>query len=198
MRDCVRLCTWLRSLCSASSRRTSYCVFSASLPRRPRQRRGAGMADRRELGQRGMRAQHGRAPRASYRPGRQRRNGQRAPGRTRQCGVDTKYTFHADASSPRTLILLDDTASARSSRWTAGPGRRPCLTRRPNLKSVDCVYIEGYTRYPTRHSGRGWSALLVASPRAWRNNVGLRASWSGQTQYNDAAAGTFRPCAPYR
>src|SRR6478735_5785533 len=24
-------------------------------------------------------------------------------------GVDTEYSFHADASSPRTLILLDDT-----------------------------------------------------------------------------------------
>ena len=30
IRDCVRLCTWLRSLCSASSRRMLSCVFSAS------------------------------------------------------------------------------------------------------------------------------------------------------------------------
>jgi hypothetical protein len=45
--------------------------------------RGAGMAHRGEFGQRGMRAQHGRAPRPSGRPGRHRFDGRPSPSRTR-------------------------------------------------------------------------------------------------------------------
>jgi len=55
------------------------------------------MAHRRELGQRGLRTQHGWAPRTSRRPGRQRLNGDNLLAELEQCGVDTKYSFRADA-----------------------------------------------------------------------------------------------------
>jgi sugar/nucleoside kinase (ribokinase family) len=41
-----------------------------------------------------------------------------------QHGVDTEYTFRVDAASPRTSSCSTTRASARSSRWTAGPGHR--------------------------------------------------------------------------
>jgi ribokinase len=41
-----------------------------------------------------------------------------------QYGVDTEYTFRADAASPRTSSCSMTRASARSSRWTAGPSLR--------------------------------------------------------------------------
>jgi sulfofructose kinase len=111
-----------------------------------------------------------------------------------QCGVDTKYTFHADASSPRTLILLDDTGERTIIAVDSGPGPSSFLpTRRPNLKSVDCVYIEGYTRYPAGTAAAAESALLVTSPpvpgaTTWPASIVV----GSETQYNDAAsAGMF-------
>ena len=66
------------------------------------------------------------------------------------CGVDTEYTFRADAASPRTLILLDDTGERTIIAVDSEAGSSSFLPiRSPDLRSADCVYIEGYTRYPT-------------------------------------------------
>ena len=61
-------------------------------PGRSRQCRGAGLAHRRKLGQRGLRAQLGWAPRTPRRPSRQRRDGRASPGRTRP--VRRRYRVH--------------------------------------------------------------------------------------------------------
>src|SRR6201982_362954 len=111
-----------------------------------------------------------------------------------QYGVDTGYTFRADAASPLTLILLDDTGERTIIAVDSGPGPSSFLpTRRPNLKSVDCVYVEGYTRYPAGTAAAAESALLVTSPpvpgaTTWPASIVV----GSETQYNDAAsAGMF-------
>ena len=66
-----------------------------------------------------------------------------------QYGVDTEYTFRVDAASPRTLILLDDTGERTIIAVDSGPGPSSFLPiRGPDLRSADCVFVEGYTRYP--------------------------------------------------
>jgi sugar/nucleoside kinase (ribokinase family) len=65
-----------------------------------------------------------------------------------QCGVDAEYTFRADAASPRTLLLLDDTGERTIVAADSGAGPSSFLPARgPNLESADCVYVEGYARY---------------------------------------------------
>jgi len=82
-----------------------------------------------------------------------------------RCGVDTKYSFRADAASPRTLILLDDTGERTIIAVDSGAGPSSFLpSRGPDLRSVDCVYVEGYARYPTDTATAAESALLVTSP----------------------------------
>src|SRR6516225_11258302 len=83
-----------------------------------------------------------------------------------QCGVDTEYTFRAaDAASPRTFILLDDTGERTIIAVDSGPGPSSFLpVRGPDLRSVDCVYVEGYTRYPADTATAAESALLMTSP----------------------------------
>jgi hypothetical protein len=107
-----------------------------------------------------------------------------------RCGVDTEYTFRADAASPRTLILLDDTGErtiiAVDSR--AEPSSFLPL-RGPALRSADCVYIEGYTRYSTGTATSAESALLVTSPpvpgaTTWPATVVV----GSETQYHDATS----------
>ena len=111
-----------------------------------------------------------------------------------QCGVDTEYSFRADAASPRTLILLDDTGERTIIAVDSGAEPSSFLPERgPDLRSVDCVYIEGYTRYPTGTAAAAESALLVTSPPApgattWPATVVV----GSETQYNDVtSAGMF-------
>ncbi len=101
-----------------------------------------------------------------------------------QHGVDTEYAFRADAASPRTLILLDDTGERTIIAVDSGAGPSSFLpVRGPDLRSADCVYVEGYTRYPADTATSAESALLVTSPPVV---VG------SETQYNDVtSAGMF-------
>jgi sugar/nucleoside kinase (ribokinase family) len=111
-----------------------------------------------------------------------------------QHGVDTGYTFRVDAASPRTLILLDDTGERTIIAVDSGPGPSSFLpAHEPDLRSADCVYVEGYTRYPIGTAASAESALLVTSPpvpgaTAWPATVVV----GSETQYHDvASAGTF-------
>lgn len=86
-----------------------------------------------------------------------------------QCGVDTEYCFRADTASPRTLILLDDTGERTIIAVDSGAEPSSFLPGRgPDLRSADCVYIEGYTRYPT---GTAVGSSRDVSPRTWRDNL---------------------------
>ena len=65
--------------------------------------------------------------------------------------------------------------------------------RGPDLRSADCVYIEGYTRYPAGTAAAAKSAFLVASPpvpgaTTWPATVVV----GSQTQYaHTTSAGMF-------
>ena len=111
-----------------------------------------------------------------------------------QYGVDTEYTFRPDVASPRTLILLDDTGERTIIAVDSGAGPSSFLpARRPDLRSADCVYVEGYTRYPTGTAAAAETALLVTSPPVpgatiWPATVVV----GSETQYDDVApAGMF-------
>ena len=103
-----------------------------------------------------------------------------------QCGVDTGYCFRADAASPRTLVLLDDTGERTIIAVDSGTGLSSFLPRHgPDLRSVDCVYIEGCTRYPAGTAAEAESALVVTSPpvhgaATWPATVVV----GSETQYN--------------
>ena len=109
-------------------------------------------------------------------------------------GVDTEYAFRADAASPRTLILLDDAGERTIIAVDSGAGLSSFLpSRGPDLTSVDCVYIEGYARYPADLAPSAESALLVTSPpvpgsTTWPATVVV----GSETQYSDVTpAGMF-------
>jgi sulfofructose kinase len=111
-----------------------------------------------------------------------------------QYGVDTEYCFRADAASPRTLILLDDTGERTIIAVASGAEPSSFLPERgPDLRSADCVYIEGYTRYPAGTAAGAESALLVTSPpvpgaTTWPATVVI----GSETQYSDVTpAGMF-------
>ena len=105
-------------------------------------------------------------------------------------GVDTEYTFRADAASPRTLILLDDTGERTI--IAVDSGARPSSflpEHRPDLRSADCVFIEGYTRYPVGTAAGAEPALVVTSPpvsgaRTWPATVVV----GSETQYSDVTS----------
>ena len=111
-----------------------------------------------------------------------------------QRGVDTAYCFRADAASPRTLILLDDTGERTIIAVDSGAEPSSFLpVSGPDLSSVDCVYIEGYIRYPTDTAAAAEPALLVTSPpvpdaTAWPAAMVV----GSETQYHDVtSAGIF-------
>lgn len=111
-----------------------------------------------------------------------------------QRGVDTAYCFRAGAASPRTLILLDDTGERTIIAVDSGAEPSSFLpVSGPDLSSADCVYIEGYTRYPTSTAAAAESALLVTSPpvpdaTAWPAAIVV----GSETQYHDVtSAGIF-------
>jgi len=111
-----------------------------------------------------------------------------------RCGVDTGYTFQADAASPRTLILLDDTGERTIIAVNSGAGPSSFLPARvPDLGSADCVFVEGYARYPADTAAAAESALVVTSPpvlgaTTWPATVVV----GSETQYDDvASAGVF-------
>jgi sulfofructose kinase len=111
-----------------------------------------------------------------------------------RCGVDTGYTFRADAASPRTLILLDGTGERTLIAVDSGAGPTSFLpVRGPDLRSVDCVFVGGYTRYPADTAAAAESALVVTSPpvpdaTTWPATVVV----GSETQYADVAlAGMF-------
>ena len=111
-----------------------------------------------------------------------------------QHGVDIEYTFRVDAASPRTLILLDYTGERTIIAVDSGPGPSSFLPAHgPDLSSVDCVYVEGYTRYPASTAASAESALLVTSPpvpdaTTWPATVVV----GSETQYHDVtSAGMF-------
>ena len=105
-----------------------------------------------------------------------------------RCGVDIEYTFRADAASPRTLILLDHTGERTIIAVDGGAGPSSFLPAHgPDLRSVDCVYIEGYSRYPAGTAAAAESALLVTSPpvpgaTTWPATIVI----GSETQYSDA------------
>ena len=119
-----------------------------------------------------------------------------------QRGVDTEYTFCADASSPRTLILLDDTGERTIIAVDSGAGPSSFLpSRGPDLRSVDCVYIEGYVEgtLPTwrPRPGRPFSLLLRL---CLAQRLGLRPWWSDQRRRTAMSPrpGCSRPSDRYR
>jgi sulfofructose kinase len=107
-----------------------------------------------------------------------------------RCGVDTEYAFRSDIASPRTLVLVDSTGERTIIAVDSGkqaPSFMP--VRGPDLRSVDCVYVESYTRYPTDIATAAASALLVTSPpppnaTTWPAAVvvGSEAQYGGATQ----------------
>ena len=105
-------------------------------------------------------------------------------------GVDTEYAFRADAASPRTLILLDSTGERTIIAVDSEAKPSSFLpSHRPDLRSVDCVYVEGYTRYPTDTATAAGSALVVTSPpvpgsTTWPATVVV----GSETQYNDVTS----------
>jgi sugar/nucleoside kinase (ribokinase family) len=111
-----------------------------------------------------------------------------------QHGVDTEYSFRADAASPRTLILLDHTGERTIIAVDSAAGPSSFLPERgPDLRPADCVYIEGYLRYSADTAATAESALLVTSPP-----VPGAATWpativvGSETQYHDVTpAGMF-------
>ena len=157
--------------------------------RRPSQCRGAGMAHRRELGQRGLRAQLGRAHVRLVGPVGSDPMGGHLLAELERYGVDTEYCFRADAGSPRTLILLDDTGERTIIAVGSGAGPSSFLPGRgPDLRSAACVFIEGYTRYPADTAAAAESALVVTSPpvpgaTTWPATVVV----GSETQYADVA-----------
>ena len=111
-----------------------------------------------------------------------------------QCGVDIEYSFRAGAASPRTLILLDETGERTIIAVNSEAGPSSFLpVRGPDLRSADCVYIEGYTRYPAGTAAAAKSAFLVTSPpvpgaTTWPATVVV----GSQTQYaHTTSAGMF-------
>lgn len=111
-----------------------------------------------------------------------------------RCGVDTEYSFRADAASPRTLILLDDTGERTIIAMDSGAGPSSFLpVRGPDLRSADCVYIESYTRYPADTAAAAELALVVTSPpvpgaATWPTTIMV----GSETQYSDVtSAGMF-------
>ncbi len=92
------------------------------------------------------------------------------------------------------LILLDETGERTIIAVDSLAGPSSFLpVRGPDLSSADCVYIEGYTRYPAGTAAAAKSALLVTSPpvpgaTTWPANVVV----GSETQYTHATSmGTF-------
>jgi len=112
----------------------------------------------------------------------------------RRYGVDTEYCFRANAASPRTLILLDDTGERTIIAVDSGAEPSSFLPPRgPDLRSADCIYIEGYMRYPPATAAAAEPTLLVTSPpvpgaTTWPATIVI----GSETQYADASsAGIF-------
>ena len=115
-------------------------------------------------------------------------------GELERYGVDTEYSFRADVASPRTLILLDGTGERTIIAVDSGAEPSSFLPiHRPDLTSADCVYVEGYTRFPTDTAAAAESAFLVTSlpvPGAttWPASIVV----GSETQYHDVpSSGTF-------
>ena len=148
------------------------------------------MAYRGKLSQRGMRAQHVRL----VGPVGSDSMGDQLMAELEQYGIDIEYSFRAGAASPRTLILLDETGERTIIAVNSEAGPSSFLpVRGPDLRSADCVYIEGYTRYPAGTAAAAKSALLVTSPpvpgaTTWPATVVV----GSETQYAHAtSAGMF-------
>ena len=107
-----------------------------------------------------------------------------------QHAVDTEYTFRVDAASPRTLILLDNTGERAIIAVDSGTGPSIFLpVRGPDLRSANCVFVEGYTRYSADTAASAESALLVTAPpvpgaTTWPATVVV----GSETQYNDVTS----------
>ena len=73
-----------------------------------------------------------------------------------QYGVDTEYSFRADAASPRTLILLDDTGERTIIAVDSGAGPSSFLPHTRAGSQVSRLRLRrGLYQVPNRHSGRG-------------------------------------------
>jgi sulfofructose kinase len=87
-------------------------------------------------------------------------------------GVGTDFAIRLPLASPRTLLLLDAQADrtiidlARD--W---PARLP-LPEIPSLSSAECLYIEGYARYPVTLATAAPSALVAVPPPSSPQAVG--------------------------
>jgi sugar/nucleoside kinase (ribokinase family) len=91
----------------------------------------------------------------------------------RRRGVATDYAVRLPAASPRTLILLD----ARAERTIVNLAARDWPTRlalpdMPALAAADCLYIEGYARYPVQLARFAPSALIAVPPPDSLRTVG--------------------------
>ncbi len=90
-----------------------------------------------------------------------------------QRGVDTEYSFRADAASPRTLILLDGTGERTIVAVDSGAEPSSFLpVRGPDLMSVDLRLRRGLPKVSSRYSdlSRVGSSGDI-SARTWRNNL---------------------------
>jgi sulfofructose kinase len=110
-----------------------------------------------------------------------------------QYGVETEYTFRADAASPRTLILLDDTGECTIIAMDSEAGPSSFLPLRAGSQVSRLRLHRGLHRYPTGTATAAESALLVTSPpvpgaTTWPATVVV----GSETQYPDVTpAGMF-------
>ena len=191
-------CTWLRSLCSASLRRTLSCVFSASPPPATKSmlRRWDGASEGVRPTWHAGSAQLGTTYVSSARSA--QTQWATISWQNSNSAVSIPSTHSVPTLRPHApsycLILLDDTGERTIIAVDSGAGPSSFLPiRGPDLRSVDCVYVEGYTRYPTGTAAAAESALLVTSPpvrgaTTWPATVVV----GSETQYTDVtSAGMF-------
>ena len=153
------------------------------------------MTCRGKLSQRGMRAQHGRGTTSvsSARSAATRWETSSWPSSNSAASISS--THSAPVPPPR----VPSSCSTRPGERTiiavnseAGPSSF-LPVRGPDLRSADCVYVEGYTRYPVGTAAAAKSALLVTSPpvpgaATWPATVVV----GSETQYaHTTSMGTF-------
>jgi hypothetical protein len=87
------------------------------------------------------------------------------------------------------LVVCD--VGACSACWGATEPSSFLPVRGPDLRSACCVYIEGYTRYPTGTAAAAESALLVTSPPVLEATTWPATVVNGsETQYHDVTSRT--------
>jgi pfkB family carbohydrate kinase len=96
-----------------------------------------------------------------------------------QYGVDTEYSFRADAASPRTLILLDGTGERTIIAVDSGAGPSSFLPVRAGSQVSRLRLHRGLRKVASRYGDRGRvGSSRDISSRAWRNDMACdRRGW---------------------